>query len=249
MIAKSEKQQLSWSKNTGAITADEFSDFELSSDDETSCRSTSFVADDNYQTTVTESSDLLLSANDSITGLMRLSIQIHRSSRKSKFARCALDQSFDFEADKNHVRELFPSATQNESLVTKLARANAQRRQWLAYRQLHIEKLGMDKVSDADTDVSGTWIGPEGRRLAERSIAPSLPDTVASIFRRSNTERSLDVMTQSDYTETQQGLSTVADGDKRLLVPEPPEYVRPGQPFSCPYCQNIIEISGNEAWQ
>ena len=181
---------------------------------------------------------------------MRLSIQIHRSSRKGKFARCALDQNFELEADKNHVRELFPSAVHNESLITKLARANAQRRQWLVYRRQHVERLGTDRISgDADTDASRTTIGPGDSRLARRSIAPSLPDTVASVLKRSGTGKSLDIVSYSDYTETQQGLSTVAEGDKRLLVPEPPVYVRPGQPFSCPYCQNIIEISGQDSWQ
>lgn len=247
MIAKAEKQQVSWLKDSREITADEFSDFELSSDDELSRESNSVMTEDIHSTTITESSDLLLSANDSITSLMRLSIQIHRSSRKSKFARCTLDQSFDLEADKNHVRELFPSATHDESLITRLAMANAQRRQWLIYRRQHIEKLGMDRVSaNTDTGASRTSIGLEEPRVA---AAPSLPDTVASRFRRSDTGRTLDVMSQSDYTETQQGISTVVEGDKRLLIPEPPEYVRPGQPFSCPYCQNIIEISGRDAWQ
>ena len=246
-IAKGERQQLSWSTESRKITADEFSDFELSSDDESSRPSSSIAKDEDEDTTITESSDLLLSANDSITGLMRLSIQIHRSSRKSKFARCLLEPEFNVAADKDHVRQLFPAAAYNDSLVTKLAKANAQRRQWLIYRRQHVEKLGVDDISgdiDVDTDVARATVGPEGRRLATANVAPSLPDTIASLFRRSSTGFS-----QSKYTETQNELSTVVDGDQRLLVPEPPEYAKLGQPFLCPYCHCITEISGQDSWQ
>ena len=248
-IAREERQQLTWSRTSQKVTGDEFSDFELSSDDGSSYSASLGEIEEIDNKIITESSDLLLSANDSITSLMRLSIQIHRSSRKSKFSRCILDPNFDLRADRNHVLQLFPYANRNEQLTTRLAKANAQRRQWLIYRRQHVERLGIDRISsEIDSALARTTIGPEDSTPLERLVAPSLPDTIASTFRRSGTGMSTEI-TQSEYTETQHGLSTVVEGDQKLLVPEPPEDAKIGEPFPCPYCYGITEISGDGSWQ
>ena len=44
-----------------------------------------------------------------------------------------------------YVRDKFPWAAENQPLVQRLGKANAQRRQWLSYRRRHREKLGMDE--------------------------------------------------------------------------------------------------------
>lgn len=72
---------------------------------------------------------------------MRLSIVIQRSSRRDKFARSSRERPYFTYFDTNHVREMFPYARDNVSLVGKLGKANAQRRQWLSYRRHHHEKL------------------------------------------------------------------------------------------------------------
>ena len=258
-IINGERKQETWFKGSIATTADEFSDLELSTDEESLSdqgqdTATTGDADD---TLITESSDLLLSINNSITDLMRLSIKIQGSSRSSKFARCLLDPNFNLEAEKSHVRQLFPFAAHDRILVNKLARANAQRRQWLIYRREHVERLGLDKITgDAKTEMDATQsdFGPEQQPTTQRraQVAPSEPDTIASIFtsRTEDSKADRDTLSYSEYTEPQYGASAEADSDPRLLlVPEPPDYVKPGQPFACPYCHTFTEISGRKAWR
>lgn len=90
---------------------------------------------------VTESNQLSLITDDTIASLLKLSIVIQKSCRQAKFARSSRERQYDCHFDVLHVKESFPYAANNHSLVEKLGKANAQRRQWISYSRRHREKL------------------------------------------------------------------------------------------------------------
>jgi hypothetical protein len=110
---------------------------------------------------ITESGDLHLLVDEVITSLLRLSVQIHKSSRKPKFAKSSIDKSCATGPDISHVRDFFPhlDTTGNIALAEKLGNANVQRRQWLWYRRRHRQKLSVDFSAAASDGMPpfGEW--------------------------------------------------------------------------------------------
>lgn len=76
-----------------------------------------------------ESSDSAEGAAGQMTASRDLSIQIHRASKRAKFARSSTERHYDIGPDMGHIRELYPRVQDDDSLVEKLAKSNAQRRQ------------------------------------------------------------------------------------------------------------------------
>ncbi|RMZ79301.1 hypothetical protein DV737_g3445, partial [Chaetothyriales sp. CBS 132003] len=233
------------------ICSDDFSD-----DDESDLILTPDTVEDEDDPNelITESRDLHLSVNESITSLLRLSIQVHASSRKAKFARSSVDQVYSIAPDTNHARDFFPFASSNEPLITKLGKANAQRRQWLQYRWRHREKLSVDLSGQKEEPIPG-FGAPEpadSESIAVFSVddQPSgsiLSGTKATTFKSHLTPS---VLSQSGMPDTYFGRSSRAiASEQRLLVPKPPSNLVLGQPYLCRYCCKIIEISGKNAWQ
>lgn len=220
---------------------------------------------------ITESKDLHLSVDEAITSLLRLSVQIHKSSRKAKFAKSSVDKDYAIDPDISHALDFFPhlDTTGNVALAERLGKANAQRRQWLWYRRRHREKLSVDFSGAAPNAMPplGEW--SEGHRVqgqyADTEIialfsvdeegsganwTPSLvSDTKASTFRSRPTAGSL-LSPSNAPPETLFGRSSkAAASEQKLLAPQPPHDLVLNQPYSCRYCCNIVEISGRHAWQ
>ncbi len=255
--------QKTWTRASLHISRDEFDSDGLSDDDDcggdgdSNGDLTTKTGGDQIDPdeVITESRDLHLSVNESITSLLRLSIQVHKSSRKAKFARSSVDQEYSIEPDTNHVRDFFPFAAGNEALITRLGKANAQRRQWLWYRRRHREKLSVD-VSRLEEErppvfAPAARADTESGAISPRDDGPSgsiLSGTRATTFRSRPTAS---VISQSAMPEvTVFGASSrVTTGEQKLLVPDPPANLVFGQPCVCPYCCNITEISGSNAWE
>lgn len=244
-----------WTRGSLHISRDEFvgSD-DFSDDDESDVILTPETIEDqgDPNEVITESQDLHLSVNESITSLLRLSIQVHTSSRKAKFARSSVDQEYSIAPDTSHVRDFFPWAAGNERLVTRLGKANAQRRQWLWYRRRHREKLSVDASGPREEHIP-VFGGAEPADT--ESIAMSTVDDQRSILSITNattfkSRLTASVLSQSDMPATFFGRSSRAiRSEQKLLVPKPPINLVLNQPFLCRYCYNVIEISGKNAWQ
>lgn len=201
---------------------------------------------------VNESNDICMSIDVAITSLMRLSMQVHLSTKRGKFARCPLTSTHDVEPDINHMREIFPWASSNQPFVRKMGRANSQRRVWLLYRRSHNDKLSLDKISTHIVPTTQVQGGPTSMDLTtiEESF-PSPTDTKATTFQfqlqRAGT--SYHAVAQSEYPETFFGKSSLAAEDEpEVLIPRSPVGVASGRPFQCPYCHEIVEISSKNAW-
>lgn len=266
-IVDGARQQAVWSKESLRIDASEFSDSDSFVDDEKESTPTASEAgresaSDGFDGPVTESSDLQLSINESITSLLRLSVQVHKSSARSKFAKSSLHQNYAVGPDISHVRDFFPHAAANDALVERLGKANAQRRQWLWYRRRHREKLSVDFSAqeeerlllanavedgdyDDDDDDAPAAVSPVDS--APSNSAPSLAETKATTFRSRATPTAISrsVIADSMFARS----SRAADDETRLMVPAPPHDLVLGQPYFCRYCCKVVEISGKNAWQ
>ena len=105
-----------WTRASLHISRDEFAGSDdFSDDDESDVILTPETIEDqgDPNVVITESHDLHLSVNESITSLLRLSIQVHTSSRKAKFARSLVDQEYSSAPDTSHVRDFFPGPPGN----------------------------------------------------------------------------------------------------------------------------------------
>jgi hypothetical protein len=73
---------------------------------------------------ITEFMGLHLLVDEAISSLLRLSVQIHKSSTKAKFVKSSVDKSYATGPDISHVRDLFPhlETTGNIVLAEKLPR-------------------------------------------------------------------------------------------------------------------------------
>lgn len=188
--------------------------------------------------------------------LMRLSIIIHKSSQRNKLERLPVPTDQEIELELAHIYEAFPLLRGREGLARKLGKANAQRRQWLGYRRSHHEKLARHEPQDArETDlleVDNKYIPNE---TMESEVAdgagpePSIADTKATTY-VDRTGTGLESMSPTMHTETFFSQSSFGGSNEwHLLIPRPPISSADGQPFQCPYCFNIIEISGRNTWQ
>ena len=202
---------------------------------------------------ITESGDLCISVGNTITSLMRLSMQVHlSSSTRDKFARCPLTPDFDLQPDVNHVCETLPWVSGNKPLAMKLGRANAQRRMWLTYRRSHSDKLSRDSVSGrlfATTPIEGEQPGDKHETFEDP--LPSPTDTKATTFqvRLKRAATGQETLAPSEYPDTFFGKSSIAGGEEsEILMPRVPLGVASGRPFQCPYCYKVVEISSKTMW-
>ncbi|KAI1327596.1 ankyrin repeat-containing domain protein [Xylariaceae sp. FL0255] len=259
-IVKGSRQQRVWTSSAPRIEPEDLSDYnEMSSDsDDTEVilipPSGERSSDDQF---LSESRELYLSIDESITSLLRLSVLVSKSSRKSKFARSSNAGNYSISPDINHVLDLFPCASNKPFLLDRLAKANAQRRQWLWYRRRHRQKLSVDASgstterlwrpeADENDDAVSLALASNVEGQPEYA-APSLTGTRASTFR---SDFKSTVYSQSKAPETVFGLSSMAaDDEQHFVTPEPPNDLILGQPYFCRYCCNMVELSGRNAWQ
>ncbi|KAA6414043.1 MAG: hypothetical protein FRX48_02405 [Lasallia pustulata] len=205
------REQRTWTGESLYISREEFSDSEDISDDDTDGNLTpENDHNEGDHDIITESRDLHLSINEPITSLLRLSVQLHKSSRKAKFAKSSANNDFPIEPDVSHVRDFFPYASGNGILVRRLGKANAQRRQWLWYRRRHREKLSVDFSGPVEErmpwfrPIECSNIGSIAMLSDDDRLSPSLPSlsgTNATTF-RSRVSASLDITSQSDAPGT-----------------------------------------------
>ena len=212
-----------------------------------------------------ESNELYSSIVDSITSLLKLTILIQKSTQKNKFLKSSTSKNYETQFDILHVQARFPFAFQNWSLIERLGKANAQRRQWLLYTKNHREKLG-EKMDPPKNDISSTAsnYGMPANLHAEytlerrstaptersRGLATELSATTASSYaypKRKDTEQ--EEKSEADFSETTYSTTRFGDSDQEThLVPQPPAESANENPFECPYCFKIRTIEDRRSW-
>ncbi|RPB25170.1 hypothetical protein L211DRAFT_822583 [Terfezia boudieri ATCC MYA-4762] len=218
---------------------------------------------------MTESNELALAMGEALRGLFQLSMFIHKSTRQNKFASFAADRGeIETQIDIRHVQDRFPFARKNPELIERLGKANARRRQWLAYKKKHRAKLGrqpsLDLKCESPTKGPRRWSLPLGTGLlledyvekgvdirSDRSERTGLSSTIASTFYAvpslepdEESQGSEAGYSETTYSESVKGGSEIA----MSYFPQPPLESVNGNPFECPYCFQIVSIMRRTSW-
>ncbi|KAI9888340.1 MAG: hypothetical protein M1814_000571 [Vezdaea aestivalis] len=209
-----------------------------------------------------ESKELYYGIVESITSLFKLSMFVQKSTRRRKFHMLSTEKPFDPRLDILHITDRFPHAKQNESILSRLGKANVQRRQWLAYKKRHRNKLAVETkeaVSQPDTDPAGLakqlndQDDPPGATAPSEyhgSVTTDLSATTVSTFHGNELppvgeERA----SEGGFSETSYGATVFGDPSQSTIQnPRPPPGLSYGNPFECPYCFTIIIVSDLRSW-
>jgi hypothetical protein len=175
-----------------------------------------------------------------------------------------VDLSYFQEFDARHVLEKYPLLHSRAWLVARLADANARRRQFLKYRELHNQKLS--RAPDApDTSQNGIieteMTSPSPKALVaaktaatshseakESSKTPTLADTVATPF---FPKVETGVGDDSDEARSATTFATYVGGPHRttLRIPSRPSASLDGQIFICPLCYFPEQVKSDDGWK
>ena len=201
--------------------------------------------------------------HDIISSLYEISIMLRDPAPRDRLLKlAAIDVSYFEQWDKMHIEHKFPKA--HSILVERLARANSKRRQYFKYLEKHHNKLALGSHADVvreeprkvtkEPSTSGrnqsdnpvVEIGP-------RSIAASTPTTIAT----KNTQTTVatfrldeqNIYVDDTLSETSSAASKGVSEEAQLQIPVPPQAAIDGDPFECPYCFEMMKISGLLAWR
>ena len=259
-----DREQQTCHEGEGIATAysdsDEDSGSAFSSDpDPTETRSGIFTPEEEDPRLLTECSQLAIMLNDLIKSLLRLSLVIQRSSRRGKFVRSSRDKPYNTKFDVLHALESLPFAAKNQVLIERLGKANAQRRQWLAYRRNHNERLSyfdgfvLDQVdniqnqqtasrADLASDVSHSTRPSNEFTMIDNS-------TTATTFYENSQARFDPGAGNETASDMSFSASSVSGRDKiPLEIPRMPSEAASGEPFECPFCFIIIAVANLQTW-
>ena len=255
-IVKGEKDQKAWSR-----TAWPSRDTDIS--DSSSQSSTGSTESGNGSVLVTESGELCLVIGDAIKNLLKLSHLIQKSSRRAKFSRSSNEDPCDPEPDILHIRQTFPSVCARTTLLERLGKANAQRRQWFSYRRQHRTKLA-SALPDPEEDVKERAVSLRHGQPNDEVASASSPVLSASGFDLASNLDELTTAT-SHYDEFSEPSEIRSNGDSirsetiysegpafdrntEILLPEPPLNYSEA-PVECPFCFRIVLVEDQKSWQ
>lgn len=261
-LLNGDREQQTWYEGEGIATAYSDSD-EDSNPGSTKVRSEISTPEEEDPRLVTECGQLAIMLNDLVGSLLRLSLIIQSSSRRGKFARSSREKPYDTKFDISHVLESFPFAAKYQFLIERLGKANAQRRQWLAYRRNHRERLSsfdgsaVDQVDNAPSHQAT----PEAFSHADISSVVSFstrPSIEVTMTDNSTTATTFYEDLQAQFNQNAGdesasdlsfSASSVSGRDKvPLEIPCMPAEAGSGEPFECPFCLVIVVVSDLQSW-
>ncbi|KAF8253586.1 hypothetical protein K440DRAFT_656809 [Wilcoxina mikolae CBS 423.85] len=198
-----------------------------------------------------------------ITCLYEFSIAIKNPVPRDRLEKCkSIDVSAYLFFDIQHVSNKFPGA--EKYLVERLGKANTTRRQLLKYNERHHSKIAgygdqaasrlLDLVAhEPRTTSHNDDDGNSARIKAPATIAGTMmTQTTVSVYipRRPGQDlETVDACSDSDNSQTSFASSSNGkSGVLRVPPPPDPESAFDGKPFQCPYCYEIISVTGNQSW-
>ncbi|KAJ6036183.1 hypothetical protein N7540_000462 [Penicillium herquei] len=250
-IFTGEREQVTW------YEGDDDSDEELSSSSTSDEQDDISPTPDKVPVLVTECSQRQVIIQDTIGSLLTLSILIYNSSRRNKFARSSREKEYDTRFDISHVAQCFPHASQNQALLEKLGKANAQRRQWLSYRKRHHSKItagvsrqnSVDLQSVTETEIPAQMLD-SGFLVSTLQIPSKVSTTEATTLRsQMHGYQAHDPDIRDTFSESNFSFSMSSHVSHPFkLLPRPPRESADGRPFECPLCFTIVTLSGGDSW-
>ena len=209
---------------------------------------------------VTELQQTMSDVHEVISSLYEISIAIRNPAPRDRLLKAAAIDVSHFEAwDLMHIEHKFPRA--DVKLRQRLTQASCRRRQHFRYMEKHHYKfaLGLDANApwgDAVKKVEEiVKIQPEKQtvEVGPRSVARSMPTTVATKNTQTTVatfrEHDKDIYVDDSLSETSSAASEGMFEGSELQIPSPPKSALDGEPFECPYCFEMMKISGLLAWR
>ncbi|XPS98962.1 hypothetical protein M3J09_008149 [Ascochyta lentis] len=178
----------------------------------------------------TELKQLYVNVKTTITSLMRMSIAIRKPAPHDQFAHTITmdtDKTYHEPYDVQHVQAKFGNNA--PYLTERLGRAMSSRRQYLAYRERHCQKLskGIEMLGFEDSKTEHTT------NSTEATCMPTLEIT-------GNVDDDDETLSQTSYA------SSVG---KAIRTPHLPKEASKGEPYECPLCFSLIAIHTTAAWR
>lgn len=211
---------------------------------------------------LSEIHELFESAKDSITSLMKVSILIRDATPRDRYAKAetATKEPFLDYFDIAHVGHKFPKVEHTRWLQERLGKAITKRRRYLQYCRTHHgqfsegpqpEDLGV-KSSANIKDISYPGLEADPQADAQTTTARSDPvttltRTVASTLRLSHLEPEEAVVDSRSMTSYASSIAEDQSGVK-IQVPHIEEITNIN-PFECPYCWTLQDISTEKSWR
>lgn len=204
---------------------------------------------------LSESKELLLLAQASITSLFKASIYIQKQAPQDKYIRSVKTEPFTVHYDIAHLQEKYPSlATSQNLLLQRLGKANARRREYFAYRREHHSKIAktleaapfqatehqMRPANDTDQRDQRNVTPPKQVYDAPRDGSVQTVDqTEATTFIE---ERQPDLMESVSSAPSVISFATSLGESITGQFPTPPAGALAGLIFLCPYCFKLQQF-------
>ena len=199
--------------------------------------------------------------NNIVNYLYEISIIIRSSAAPRDLLRKAaeIDLSHFETWDISHVKQKFPEA--NSDLVERLGKANTRRRQLFRYLQNHHAKFSKSNSKDHrkaqdDLIVDGDQDSLYTRKVAPRGVATSSAFvSTAQITENTQTtvetfnDASAEILVDNTPSETTSAGSDGSNLEGSLHMPELPANGYDKKAFECPYCFEIMRVSGMRSWR
>ncbi|PIA93693.1 hypothetical protein CB0940_05156 [Cercospora beticola] len=189
---------------------------------------------------VTELTQLCLSASDTITSLLK-------------------DHKFLEQFDIQHVAAKFPKVEARPWLRDRLGRANVQRRQYLRYARKHHDRLARgpelaDEITFAQPKQESVLKMAMARSKTAASSHPTLAPTKASTFDHERLPHLTAQIEQIGHLDdrvsrTTSVVTSSGHEDGAIDVVRLSELAKDGKPFECPYCWTIIQTRRQKSWR
>jgi hypothetical protein len=207
---------------------DQLSDDESESDENNSTAITIPMPILNHRTEVDQ---IINSINESITQLLRLSAAVRNPASHDRWlVSRTVDTSAYEPFDISHVREKFPML--HLSIAERLGIANSRRRAFFKYCQEHRNRLSAGLGTSKEND-------------AESTIASSLPERA----KKRDFDQTINDDDESNSGFTATSLATSLANATTLRAPPLPPETSYDEPFECPFCYGMIEVSNRSMWK
>jgi len=156
----------------------------------------------------------------------------------------------------------FSDRTIQEYLIERLGNANNTRRQLLEYHNLHHEKIAAPEPQThiasemeeptPDTKQHRVDVGDVTSGsgfIRDAAAAQTTVTTVHGFYRTAVDTQSEAGCTETSYAPTESTSANISEATQ-IRVPKIPdeEKVHRGEPIQCPYCFQLIDISGRRSW-
>lgn len=214
----------------------------------------------NFHVYGTEVASLIREISAVVSHLYNLSITIRKSETSRDLLRKAgaIDLTHYEAWDIAHVKHKFPNA--DIALLKRLGSANTRRRQIFRYLESHHAKLSQtetiageqyksenDASSDQEDPKQGSLANPSDTNTTVPHIELGTMNTQTTV--QTFIETSSELLVDDTRSEMTSAVSDASEPEDNLRIPDLPSSAYHQKAFECPYCFDVLKVSGTKPWR